>query len=120
MRKGIDYILISELPNEDQEPFRKWLFGKTRPIVEVEGVNSMDCCYKLDYERWRAFHKIQEYGSECVQYEESRPSIPEKDDEKLKDKCDSNWNLTELLKNVNDENTHSETKTGDSVGEEDW
>ncbi|WP_421920423.1 hypothetical protein [Marinifilum sp.] len=66
MKKGKDYILIPEIPNEDQEPFQKWLWGKTRPIIEEEGINSMNCCYKLDYERWKSFHKTQEYGSKNI------------------------------------------------------
>jgi len=140
MKKGKDYILISELPSEEQELFQKWLYGKTRPIIEEEGVNSMDCCYKLDYERWRAYHKIQEYGSECVQYDGTTTSVITKmddllrdgwesaakkaheggDDDMLMDKCDKKWNLNDLLKDVNEDNIHPENNTGDSVGEEDW
>ena len=138
MKKGEDYILISELPIEEQNPFQKWLLGKTRSIIEEEGINSMDCCYKLDYERWQAFHKIQEYGSECVQCDSTKISTPVKtneflrdgwesaakqahengDDEILMDMCDTKYNLNELLKDISDNQIHPDIDKGDPQGGE--
>ncbi|RUT72942.1 hypothetical protein [Ancylomarina longa] len=140
MKKEVDYILISELPSEDQEPFQKWLSVRARPVIEEEGTNSMDYCWRLDYERWKSFHKIQGYASECVQCDDTKTSIPAKrddfirdgwehatrqahengDDKMLMDMSDAKWNLNESLKDVNDDNIHPEINTGDSVGEEDW
>ncbi|MCY1636387.1 hypothetical protein NQ163_18610 [Marinifilum sp. D737] len=121
MRKGIDYILISELPGEEQKPFQKWLYGKTRPIIDEVSIDPMDCCYKLDYERWRAFHKIQEYSSECVQFDDTKKSVSTGDDaEMLMANSDKESNLNDLLKDINEDNIHSETNTGDSVGDENW
>lgn len=50
--KNINYIVISELPQEQQEPFNNWLFGQTRPLVEQEGENARNCAYKSDYNIW--------------------------------------------------------------------
>jgi len=50
--KNYDYIVISELPEEQQEPLKKWLYGQTLPIVYEEGKNSHNCCYKWDYLTW--------------------------------------------------------------------
>ena len=46
MKKGIDYIVIDELPIEQQEALKQWLIGKTIPSIENE--NGM-CCYIGDY-----------------------------------------------------------------------
>ena len=38
----------------------------------------------------------------------------------IMDKYDKNWNLNDLLKDINEDNIHPENNSGDSVGEEDW
>lgn len=52
MRKNIDYIVIPELPQEEQEPFLKWVTGKTMPDIAEEGDNRYQCFFKRDYDRW--------------------------------------------------------------------
>ncbi|WP_421917897.1 hypothetical protein [Marinifilum sp.] len=121
MKKGKDYILISELSSEEQEPFQKWLYGKDKPIIDDERIDPKDCCYKLDYEKWRAFHKTQEYSSECVQFDDAIKSDSiEGDAEMLMPNSDKKRGLNDLLKDVDQDNIHSETNTGDSIGKEDW
>ena len=44
MKKNIDYILISELPEEQQLIFTHWLRGQTCPVVE--GEKDSDCAYE--------------------------------------------------------------------------
>lgn len=46
-----DYILISELPEEQREPFDKWMRGQTCPVIE--GVDTNDAVYPWDYQRWK-------------------------------------------------------------------
>ena len=46
MEKGIDYIVVDELPIDKQEPLKEWLIGKTLP--SIEGYEGM-CCYGSDY-----------------------------------------------------------------------
>ena len=47
-----DYVVIPELPKEQQKPLWKWLVGQTMPIVEEEGENARECCFKWDYDQW--------------------------------------------------------------------
>lgn len=51
----IVYICISELPKEEQVPFKKWLNdeGQTQPIIEEEPIE-FDCAYLWDYELWKS------------------------------------------------------------------
>ena len=42
-------VVIVELPEEEQLPFRAWLIGQTCPIIEGKG----DCAYGYDYKRWK-------------------------------------------------------------------
>lgn len=55
MTKGEDYIVISELPEEQQEALKKWLIGQTMPVVEQEGENAHNCCYRRDYDHFLAY-----------------------------------------------------------------
>ena len=54
MKKNIDYILISELPEEQQLIFTHWLRGQTCPVVE--GEKDSDCAYKHDYDLWLKYY----------------------------------------------------------------
>lgn len=55
--KNVNYIVIEELPEDQQEPFSKWLYGQTVPIIESEGDHH--CAYKWDYDLWlEQFHTI--------------------------------------------------------------
>ena len=58
-RAKIGYVVILDLPENEQVPFTKWLDGQTRPIVEQEGLERKSyCAYKWDYDRWKeAFDK---------------------------------------------------------------
>lgn len=47
--KNLHYVVISELPENLQQDFRKYLQGKTVPVVKQEKENSMDCAYHSDY-----------------------------------------------------------------------
>jgi len=46
------YVVITRLPPEQQEPFRKWLDGQTVPIVPEEGIHADDCAWSHDYRHW--------------------------------------------------------------------
>ena len=46
------YIVISDLPIEQQEPFKKWLIGQTCPAIDTEGKNKYNCAYVWDYKYW--------------------------------------------------------------------
>ena len=51
MKKGVDYYLISELPQEDQELFKQWLRDaeKEVPVVSEEGLDGFNCCWVVHY-----------------------------------------------------------------------
>ncbi len=57
MQKGKEYIVIDELPEEQQAPLRKWLIGQTVPVILQEGENAHDCCYLWDYNKWLTYWK---------------------------------------------------------------
>ncbi len=46
----VHYMLISELPEEEKEPFCKWMRGQTCPMIE--GKEMQDTVYPWDYDRW--------------------------------------------------------------------
>lgn len=52
-----NYIVISELPEEQQAPLRTWLVGQTMPVIQEEGKNAYDCCWRRDYEKWLSYWK---------------------------------------------------------------
>lgn len=56
LKNSPGYIAISELPEKQQEPFKKWLFanGQTQPCVE--GYKDGDCAYDHDYELWLSYY----------------------------------------------------------------
>lgn len=51
------YLVMAELPAEQQAPFRQWIIegGQTQPVLEQEGAQAMDCAYMWDYERWYSY-----------------------------------------------------------------
>lgn len=51
------YLVIAELPADQQVPFRRWVIegGQTQPVLEQEGKLATDCAYVWDYERWYGF-----------------------------------------------------------------
>lgn len=53
-----NYVVIAELPQEQQEPFNKWLIGQTRPAIETEGDNKYNCAYRWDYDKWLKWHYV--------------------------------------------------------------
>lgn len=57
MIKNVDYIVVNELPEIQQELFNKWMVGQTRPLVESEGDNKFNCAFKWDYDRWFAYYR---------------------------------------------------------------
>jgi hypothetical protein len=49
-----DWPRIKDLPAEEQEPFREWLYGQTRPIIDGVTFGESDGYYEWDYQRWKA------------------------------------------------------------------
>lgn len=45
---------IKDLPNEEQEPFKKWLFGQTCPEIPGVPMEEQDGYYSHDYRAWKA------------------------------------------------------------------
>ena len=52
--KGIHYLVVPELPLEEQIPLLMWLNGQTCPVIETEGINARKCCFVGDYECWKS------------------------------------------------------------------
>jgi len=50
--KNKDYVVISELPDHLQLPFRKYLKGKTCPVVKKEKEHSFNCAFLHDYTKF--------------------------------------------------------------------
>jgi hypothetical protein len=46
------YIVVADLPLEQQVPLNEWLKGQTREAIEEEGENKYNCCYYTDYSNW--------------------------------------------------------------------
>ena len=46
----VAYIRISELPEDEREPFTNWMQGQTRPWID--DLDPQDTAYPWDYERW--------------------------------------------------------------------
>lgn len=53
--KGKTYVVIPELPENEQKPFSDWLTGQTLPIIDSEGENAYNCAWKWDYDKWKAY-----------------------------------------------------------------
>ena len=51
-KKNKDYLVISELPDNLQLPFRVYLNGKTCPVVKQEKERAFDCAYLHDYTKF--------------------------------------------------------------------
>ena len=49
-----DYVVVSKLPEEQREPFLKWIQGRTIPVIETEPKDAI-CAYKSDYNYWLSF-----------------------------------------------------------------
>jgi uncharacterized protein YggL (DUF469 family) len=51
----MEYTRIRNLPENEREPFRKWLEGQTRPLMENEPMDteSQDAYYEHDYQSWK-------------------------------------------------------------------
>jgi len=45
---GIDYVRLSEIPEEHKEPFNKFLGTTTRPVIE--GLAIQDAIFAIDWE----------------------------------------------------------------------
>ncbi|OJU28183.1 MAG: hypothetical protein BGN92_10050 [Sphingobacteriales bacterium 41-5] len=46
------YIVIADLPVEQQVPLNQWLIGQTREAIKEEGENKYNCCFYHDYSNW--------------------------------------------------------------------
>jgi hypothetical protein len=46
------YVVIPLLPIEQVEPFSKWLYGQTVPVIEAEGEYANQCAWLWDYKKW--------------------------------------------------------------------
>ena len=51
--KKSDYQRIRDLPEEEREPFEKWMRGQTCPYVDTEPIEEQDFFYPWDYDRWK-------------------------------------------------------------------
>jgi hypothetical protein len=49
---------VSELPEDEREPFTNWLVGQTRPMIEGIPMDEQDGYYEHDYRRWKSGCKI--------------------------------------------------------------
>ena len=53
--EGIYYVVVNELPEDQQKPFSDWLIGQTLPVIEEEerkyGKVTITA-YSWDYEYW--------------------------------------------------------------------
>lgn len=47
----IEYIRISELPEDEQQPFAKWMCGQTMPLIP--DLVPQDAVYPWDYQVWK-------------------------------------------------------------------
>ena len=58
--KNKEYTRIRNLPEEEREPFRKWLVGQTRPAIEEEPmtIEAQDAYYEHDYQAWKRGAKV--------------------------------------------------------------
>lgn len=45
------YIVIADLPMEQQAPLNEWPIGQTREVIEEEE-NKYNCCFYHDYSHW--------------------------------------------------------------------
>jgi len=53
-KKNTDYIIISELPQEEQEPFKKWLIVHSVPDIKSGWIGTaVSCVWVEDYESWK-------------------------------------------------------------------
>jgi hypothetical protein len=54
----IHYVNIGDLPEDDQKPFKDWLYknGKTQPIIDEEA-DPNNCAYPWDYELWVSYRR---------------------------------------------------------------
>ena len=55
MQKNIDYIVVEELPAEQQAPFMNWLQGQTISVIPAEADKAFKCCEKSKYDLWLSF-----------------------------------------------------------------
>lgn len=46
------YIVVADLPMEQQAPLNEWLKNQTREAIETEGENKYNCCFYHDYCNW--------------------------------------------------------------------
>ena len=52
---GLHYVVLEELPEDQQRPFSFWLEGQTMPAVVAEDIKygkPVLCAYYEDYEKW--------------------------------------------------------------------
>ncbi len=53
--EDIPYVRLDSLPDDEREPFRRWIHRQTRPIIPNEFEGSEEpapCAYAWDYARW--------------------------------------------------------------------
>ncbi len=53
--KNKNYVVVSELPEKQREPFLKWLQNQTIPVIESEPKDAV-CAYKTQYNIWLQYH----------------------------------------------------------------
>ena len=45
---------IRSLPEDEQKPFKQWLYGQTIPLMDDVPMDEQDAYYPWDYDNWRA------------------------------------------------------------------
>ena len=56
---GLEYMRISELPEDEREPFTEALRGQTCPVIP--GIEPQDAFYVWDYNVWKKHGKDVPY-----------------------------------------------------------
>ncbi len=50
--EGNLYVMISDIPRSDREPFRQWLDDQSIPRPDVPSQKQEDVAYWEDYQQW--------------------------------------------------------------------
>ena len=48
-----EFPRVRDLPEEEREPFMRWLMNQTRPILPGVPVREQDGYYQWDHDRWK-------------------------------------------------------------------
>jgi len=63
---------LRDLPVDEQQPFGKWLFGQTCPVLEGLPDSEQDAYYPDDYDRWKHIRSAKQRRAE-----QPAPAMPD-------------------------------------------